>query len=68
MGRGVLGRFKTIVHGGTADAASEESARLYECTACNRTYISTAMESCPECNQPVRDVPNERDLGQSTAY
>lgn len=55
--------------GPTADAsdpsaaASGGSADLYECTDCETTYISSAMDDCPECRATVEAVPDEHDLG-----
>lgn len=40
-----------------------DPAGLYECEDCDTTYISTEMETCPDCRDGVEAVPNERDLG-----
>lgn len=49
----------------TVDRQSETEhfASLFECTECDTTYICEEMESCPECNNDVDHVPNERELG-----
>ena len=47
----------------TDDEESSESAGLYECQACNVTYISDSMDDCPNCRDAVDQVPSERDLG-----
>lgn len=74
---GSLGRFLTAEHrwssdpqtGPTADASNPsaagpgESADLYECPDCETTYISSAMDDCPECRASVEAVPDEHDLG-----
>lgn len=40
-----------------------EPTRLYVCEACNITYISTEMESCPKCCTELERIPNGKELG-----
>lgn len=47
----------------TENAETTDPASLYECADCDTTYISTEMETCPDCRDGVEAVPNERDLG-----
>lgn len=43
------------------------SSALYACDSCETTYISTEMESCPNCNAAVEEVPSGADLGFTSA-
>lgn len=54
---------------GTSDenAGTTVSSALYACDACETTYISTEMESCPNCNAAVEEVPSGPDLGFTSA-
>jgi rubrerythrin len=36
---------------------------LYTCTACNTTYIASEMDSCPECQAVLDEVPSGAELG-----
>jgi rubrerythrin len=42
---------------------TQQSTQLYRCSECAKTYVSSALESCPECGSTLEAVPNERDLG-----
>ena len=42
---------------------SSPSARLFRCSTCAKTYVTLSMETCPECEQAIEGIPNERDLG-----
>lgn len=44
-------------------ADSSGSAGLYECPDCGTTYITSEMDTCPDCRCAVEAVPNGRDLG-----
>lgn len=59
---GVLGS-GTDGNDATERAEPADPAGLYECADCDTTYISTEMETCPDCRDGVEAVPNERDLG-----
>lgn len=36
---------------------------LYACGACDITYIATEMDSCPECQAVLDEVPSGAELG-----
>ena len=40
-----------------------ERVGLFECSDCNRTYVSEEMYDCPNCAGPVEPVPTAKDLG-----
>lgn len=43
--------------------STDTSSRLFRCTACAKTYVTRSMETCPDCEQSIEGIPNERDLG-----
>ncbi|MFW6435406.1 MAG: hypothetical protein ACOCY1_03400 [Halovenus sp.] len=36
---------------------------LYTCSACDTTYIASEMDSCPECQAALDEVPSGAELG-----
>lgn len=46
-------------------SAKKESLQttLYTCGACDITYIASEMESCPECQAVLDEVPSGSELG-----
>lgn len=52
----------------TADGHEEQEtdeaadSALFYCEQCDVTLISRDMETCPRCDRPVEQVPNEREL------
>lgn len=46
-----------------ADSDGADVAGLYNCSSCRTTYISEAMDMCPDCETTVESVPTEADLG-----
>lgn len=46
-----------------SEPTTRPSSRLFRCTACAKTYVTRSMENCPDCNQAIEGIPNERDLG-----
>ena len=36
---------------------------LYECSNCDDTYMSTELETCPECGNGLDALASERELG-----
>lgn len=70
----VLERIKTFVDEqsvlGTprsAERSEPVSTTLYTCSACDLTYISTDMISCPRCQTSVDEVPSASELGFNSA-
>jgi rubrerythrin len=64
MPGGFLSRFKRLVGNSLPDSQSgdetcEAATHLYECPQCETVYIDDAMQSCPECDAGVTQVPNE---------
>lgn len=63
MPAGFLPRVKRLVGDSLSDrsedSASETAAQLYECPACETVYIDDGMQSCPECDARVVQVPKE---------
>lgn len=64
----LLERLRTIVDEQSAPSRTERStdvpsSSLFWCGACDVTYISTEMETCPNCDCDVEEVPSESDLG-----
>lgn len=47
----------------TAETNGGVSTALYTCPNCETTYISSDMQSCPECGGSVDQIPSESDLG-----
>jgi DNA-directed RNA polymerase subunit RPC12/RpoP len=43
--------------------STRDAVRLYRCSACETTYVSTDMEACSTCGTAVESVPTARDLG-----
>jgi rubrerythrin len=43
------------------------STTLYTCPACGITYIASEMQSCPECQAELNEVPTGSELGFTTA-
>jgi rubrerythrin len=37
--------------------------KLYTCGACDTTYIASEMDSCPECQAVLDEVPSGAELG-----
>jgi rubrerythrin len=48
--------------GEQSEARPQVSTQLYRCGACDTTYISEEMETCPRCDGPVETTPTGRDL------
>lgn len=46
-----------------SETTTRPSSRLFRCTTCAKTYVTLSMETCPDCNQSIEGIPNERDLG-----
>lgn len=40
--------------------------RLYTCTDCAITYIASEMDSCPECQMALEEVPSGSELGYTS--
>jgi rubrerythrin len=49
-------------------SANNESLQttLYTCGACDTTYIASEMQSCPECEAVVNEVPSGTELGYTS--
>lgn len=47
----------------TSQTTSRPSSRLFRCNSCAKTYVTRSMETCPDCDQSIEGIPNERDLG-----
>lgn len=43
------------------DAEDEVTTALFSCAACERTYISEAMDACSKCGASVTQIPTERE-------
>jgi len=39
--------------------------RLYTCGACDNTDIASEMQSCPDCQAVVDEVPSGTELGDT---
>lgn len=39
------------------------STRLYRCEACDITFVSEEMESCPKCCETLEQIPSGKELG-----
>ncbi|MEF8937923.1 MAG: hypothetical protein V5A32_08215 [Halovenus sp.] len=39
---------------------------LYTCEACDTTYIASEMQSCPECQAGLDEVPSGAELGYTS--
>lgn len=39
---------------------------LYTCGACDTTYIASEMQSCPECQAGLDEVPSGAELGYTS--
>lgn len=46
-----------------SETPTRPSSRLFRCSSCAKTYVTRSMETCPDCNQTIEGIPNERDLG-----
>lgn len=51
--------------GDSFQSAGTEPLRttLYACDDCGTTYIASEMESCPECQAVLDEVPSGAELG-----
>lgn len=62
-----LEKIKTMLTGEEGEPSSNEqptqTSSLYRCSVCDTVYISDEMQTCPECEDSVDQVPNERQLG-----
>jgi len=43
------------------------STSLYACERCGTTYIASEMDSCPECQHSLDEVPSGTELGYTSA-
>jgi len=64
----VLKRIESMVGKGSvmnsivsSEPRQSVSSALFTCEVCDKTYIDTDMESCPECEASVEEVPSEID-------
>ncbi|GGN93482.1 MULTISPECIES: hypothetical protein [Haloarcula] len=61
-------RLKSLVGGPGRDAgrstdSPEDASSLRTCPECEKTFIVSEMERCPDCGTAVEETPTERDLG-----
>lgn len=68
--KGLLESLKTRMGRGTASGADDGAPRgkrspttLYSCSACETTFISEEMQSCPQCDGALDRTPDEYELG-----
>jgi len=39
-------------------SSEKQSSHLFECPVCESVYVSEDMETCSQCNEPVKLVPS----------
>ncbi|MFC6863639.1 hypothetical protein ACFQGE_09200 [Halomicroarcula sp. GCM10025817] len=69
MGSSLLRQVLALFHGteeetdGTDDGPEPTTTILRTCPDCEKTFIVEDRDTCPDCDTPMDETPNERDLG-----